>query len=66
MKFLSCSQGLEYLKHNKKVNKFRKEVKDKMDIEKQFNNNMKILNVLENKKYLDDEKKDMIVRKIDM
>lgn len=66
MKFLSCSQGLEYLKFNKKVHKFKKEVYDKIQYEKSFNNNVKIFNVLENKKYLDEEKKDLILRKSDM
>ncbi|EAS07649.2 hypothetical protein TTHERM_00497020 (macronuclear) [Tetrahymena thermophila SB210] len=65
MKFLNCSQGLEYLKHNKKVLRINKDVKLQQELEKRFNNNMKILNVLENKRYQDSEKKETLVRKID-
>ncbi|KAL4445150.1 hypothetical protein ABPG74_021963 [Tetrahymena malaccensis] len=65
MKFLNCSQGLEYLKHNKKVLRISKDVKQQQELEKRFNNNMKILNVLENKRYYDTEKKETLVRKID-
>ncbi|KAL4497078.1 hypothetical protein ABPG72_002234 [Tetrahymena utriculariae] len=65
MKFLNCSQGLEYLKHNKKVLRISKDVKQQQDLQKRLNNNIKIHNVLENKRYYDSEKKETLVRKID-